>query len=158
LALSGVLAIAAAALAVRGQNSPDLTMLPIDHPAIQYVQGPLDDPVARLDKQLASGKIKLEFRSDRLGYLPSLLRNLGVNPDSQVLVFSKTSFQAAKIAPREPRALFFSDDVMVMKLGCTIRLKEYPRSPRPFLNADRAITRADLCAILTSKSACFAIR
>jgi hypothetical protein len=69
--------------------------------------------VVRLDKQLASGKIKLEFRSDRLGYLPSLLKNLGVNPDSQVLVFSKTSFQAAKISPREPRALFFSDDVMV---------------------------------------------
>jgi hypothetical protein len=113
LALSGALAVAAAALAVRGQNSPDLAMLPIDHPAIRYAQGPLDDPVARLDKQLASGKIKLEFRSDRLGYLPSLLKNLGVNPDSQLLVFSKTSFQAAKISPREPRALFFSDDVMV---------------------------------------------
>jgi hypothetical protein len=31
-------------------------------------QAPLDDPVARLDKQLANGKIKLDFRSDRLGY------------------------------------------------------------------------------------------
>jgi hypothetical protein len=113
LALTGALACAAAALAVGGQNSPDLTILPIDHPAIQYAQTPLNDPVARLDRQLASGQIKLEFRSDRLGYLPSLLKNLGVNPDSQLLVFSKTSFQADKISPREPRALFFNDEVMV---------------------------------------------
>jgi hypothetical protein len=87
-------------------------MLPIDHPAIQYDRAPLDDPIARLDKQLASGKVKLDFRSGRLGYLPSVLQNLGINSDSQ-LVSSKTSFQAAKISPREPRALFFSDDVMV---------------------------------------------
>ena len=113
LGLSGALAVAAAALAVRGQKPPDLTMLPIDHPAIQYDQAPLDDPIARLDKQLASGKIKLDFRYGRLGYLPSVLQNLGINSDSQLLVFSKTSFQAAKISPREPRALFFSDDVMV---------------------------------------------
>ena len=93
LGLSGALAVAAAALAVRGQKPPDLTMLPIDHPAIQYDQAPLDDPIARLDKQLASGKIKLDFRSGRLGYLPSVLQNLGVNSDSQLLVFSKTSFR-----------------------------------------------------------------
>ena len=112
LGLSEALAVGAAALAVRGQKPPDLTMLPIDHPAIQYDRAPLDDPIARLDKQLASGKVKLDFRSGRLGYLPSVLQNLGINSDSQ-LVSSKTSFQAAKISPREPRALFFSDDVMV---------------------------------------------
>jgi len=88
-------------------------MLPLDHPAIRYGEAPLDDPVARLDQQLASGKVKLDYRPDRLGYLTSVLKNLGVQTDSQVLVFSKTSFQAAKISPREPRALFFSDDVMV---------------------------------------------
>ena len=47
------------------------------------------------------------------GPLPGLLQALGVNPDSQTLVFSKTSFQAARIDPRNPRALYFSDDVMV---------------------------------------------
>jgi len=113
LALCGVLAVATVALAVRGQNSPDLTILPIDHPTIQIRPGSLDDPIARWIKQLASGKIKLDFRSGRLGYLPSVLQNLGVNSDSQLLVFSKTSFSGGKISPREPRALFFSDDVMV---------------------------------------------
>ena len=74
---------------------------------------PRDDPVTRLQKRLASGKAKLAFRSDGLGYLPSLLENLGVNADSEMLVFSKTSIQAAKISPRNPRELFFKDDVIV---------------------------------------------
>jgi hypothetical protein len=30
-----------------------------------------------------------------------------------MLVFSKTSFQASKIGPRAPRALFFNDETMV---------------------------------------------
>jgi hypothetical protein len=101
------------ALAAYDQTPADLTILSTDHPAIQYSTAPVDDPVARLDQRLASGKAKLEFRSDGLGYLPSLLENLGVNADSQMLVFSKTSIQAAKISPRNPRELFFNDEVMV---------------------------------------------
>ncbi len=87
--------------------------LPPDHPAIQYLQAPVDDPVARLARRLASGKVQLEFREGGLGYLPSLLGTLGVTPDSQALVFSKTSFQSAKISPRNPRAIYFNDDVAI---------------------------------------------
>ena len=94
-------------------QTPDLTIVPLDHPAIRYADTPAEDPVARLNQQLANGKATLEFRSDGLGYLRSVLEKLGVNPDSQMLVFSKTSFQAARISPRNPRALFFADDVMV---------------------------------------------
>jgi hypothetical protein len=43
----------------------------------------------------------------------SLLDRLGVNVDSQVLVFSKTSFQQRWISPRAPRAVFFNDKVAV---------------------------------------------
>jgi hypothetical protein len=92
-------------------SAQDLTILPLDHPAIQYAKS-ADDAVTRLDRQIASGKAKLDYRPG-LGYLPSLLATLGVNPDSQSLVFSKTSFQAAKISPGNPRALFFNDEVMV---------------------------------------------
>ncbi len=92
-------------------SAQDLTILPLDHPAIGYA-GPAADAVTRLDQQIANGKAKLEYRPG-LGYLPSLLATLGVNPDSQSLVFSKTSFQAAKISPSNPRALFFNDDVVV---------------------------------------------
>jgi len=91
----------------------DATFLPTDHPAIRYSEAPLNDPVTRLNMKLANGSAKLEYDPDGLGYLPSLLKLLGVNPDSQMLVFSKTSFQAPKISPRNPRALYFSDDVQI---------------------------------------------
>ena len=71
----------------------------------------MDDRVTRLARDLASGKVHLTPSAD--GPLPGLLHALGVNPDSQTLVFSKTSFQAARIEPHNPRALYFSDDVMV---------------------------------------------
>ena len=90
----------------------ETSILPIDHKAIQYATGPLDDPVTKLDPDLASGKAKLEF-SPEFGWLPSILKHLDVNVDSQMLVFSKTSFQASKISPRAPRAIFFNDKVTV---------------------------------------------
>ena len=90
-----------------------LPAIPVEHPAIQYSQGTLDDPVTRLAKQLQSGIVKLESRSDASGYLASLLEHLGIKTDSQALVFSKTSFQAPTISPSNPRAIYFSDDVAV---------------------------------------------
>jgi hypothetical protein len=106
-----LLAIVAAAPAARAQVYAE--NLPVDHPAIRYNQGPLDDPVARLSKRIAAGEVKLSFDDKGLGFLPGLLKALGVNPDSQALVFSKTSFQASKISPRNPRAIYFNDDVAV---------------------------------------------
>ena len=85
-----------------------LSNLPANHPAIRYMDAPVDDPVARLIQRGA----KLEPR-EGFGYLPSLLENLGIRPDSQALVFSKTSFQAGKISPRNPRAIYFTDDAAV---------------------------------------------
>src|SRR5262249_24032554 len=46
-------------------------------------------------------------------YLKAVLKALGVSEASQTLVFSKTSFQHARIGPRAPRALYFGDDVYV---------------------------------------------
>jgi hypothetical protein len=94
-----------------GQTLGETALIPIDHPLIQYDTRPMDDRVTRLARDLASGKLHLKASAD--GPLPGLLQALGVNPDSQTLVFSKTSFQAARIDPRNPRALYFSDDVMV---------------------------------------------
>lgn len=113
LALVGATAAAAIVLVAADPVPADPTMVPIDHPAIRYADTPVADPVARLNERLESGKATLEFSNNGLGYLPSVLKNLGINSDSQVLVFSKTSFQAAKISPKNPRALFFADDVYV---------------------------------------------
>jgi len=111
--LALICAVALAATFIAADQSPqDLTILPLDHSAIQYSKTPVNDAVTRLQSEIASGKAKLEYRAG-IGYLPSLLADLSMNPDSQSLVFSKTSFQAAKISPSNPRALFFNDEVMV---------------------------------------------
>ena len=73
----------------------------------------LNDPIARLQKQIELGEVKLDYSSNGWGYLPSLLKHLDLNIDSQILVFSKTSFQISKISPQTPRALFFNDSVAV---------------------------------------------
>ncbi len=84
-----------------------------DHPAIDYANTPVSDAVELLNQKLESGKAKLDYRDDGRGYLTSLLLALDINSDSQMLVFSKTSFQAALISPRKPRALYFNDQVSV---------------------------------------------
>ena len=70
------------------------------------------DAVARLQRRLDAGEVKLEF-DPKQGYLPSLLKALKIPESSQTLVYSKTSFQFDKIAPRTPRAVYFNDDVYV---------------------------------------------
>lgn len=70
------------------------------------------DPVSILDRKLQNGSVSLEH-SGQWGYLKSLLTNLDIATDSQILVFSKTSFQAELISPQKPRALYFNDDVIV---------------------------------------------
>ena len=95
-----------------GQTPGETALIPIDHPSIQYDTRPMDDRITRLGP--GSGQWESPPDSPSAdGPLPGLLQALGVNPDSQTLVFSKTSFQAARIEPRNPRALYFSDDVMV---------------------------------------------
>ena len=104
------LAVTPVALAIAGLNGSYL--LPIDHEAIQYSKAPAEDAIARLQRRIDAGEVKLQA-DDNFGYLRSVLRALAVPESSQVLVFSKTSFQAPRIAPRTPRALYFNDQVSV---------------------------------------------
>src|SRR5512141_2320519 len=89
----------------------DTFFIPLDHPAIQYA-GATADPVGRLEKRLESGQLKLDY-APAGGYLAALLKELAINIDSQVLVFSRTSIQAERISPRTPRAIYFTDDASV---------------------------------------------
>ena len=70
------------------------------------------NPVADLDRRLATGEIRLHFDA-KWGYLPSLLQELGIPLSSQLLVFSKTSAQFRWITPRNPRAIYFNDETYV---------------------------------------------
>jgi len=45
------------------------------------------------------------------GYLRSVLEALSVPIESQIAVFSRTSLQAARISPQNPRAIYFNDSV-----------------------------------------------
>jgi hypothetical protein len=83
----------------------------LDRPPINYSTGTPANAVAPLIADLAAGKVTLEY--DDHGYLAALLKRLDIPRSSQVLVFSKTSFQRARIGPKTPRALYFNDEVMV---------------------------------------------
>ena len=82
------------------------------HPQIDYLAGPTTDPVARLNARLASGEVALHGEPTN-GYLRSILQALDVPVESQLLVFSKTSFQSSRIGPGNPRAIYFNDQVAV---------------------------------------------
>jgi hypothetical protein len=83
-----------------------------DAPPINYSKSRPSDRVADLDSRLAGGRARLSF-DDAHGYLNSVLRELEIPISSQVLVFSKTSFQRQWITPKSPRALYFNDDVYI---------------------------------------------
>jgi hypothetical protein len=87
-------------------------LMPFDEETINYSKTTDESPVSRLQKRLDRGEARLVF-DERLGYLPSVLAALGIRTNSQMLVFSKTSFQRERIAPKSPRALFFNDDVYI---------------------------------------------
>lgn len=79
---------------------------------INYYTAPVDDPVTRLQKQIDDGEVHLDWDAEH-GYLPSVLKALGIPHESQMLVFSKTSLQQERISPSRPRALYFNDDAYV---------------------------------------------
>jgi len=83
-----------------------------DSPAIGYRQAVSQDAVARLQRRINSGEVKLEY-SEKNGYLESVLKALNVPASSQGLVFSKTSFQLHRIMPSSPRAIYFNDELYV---------------------------------------------
>lgn len=101
-----------AVLALWSVSTTAWSQVSFEEPPIDYLRAPLSDPVAELQKRVDQKAVELEFDEDH-GYLKSLLEHLGVPTASQVLVFSKTSFQLKRISPRSPRAVYFDDDVYV---------------------------------------------
>lgn len=100
-------ATSAALLLVIRTSAADL-----NQPPIHYDTAPVENPITRLQKDLAREKARLTFEDDR-GYLKSALKALQIPESSQVLVFSKTSLQRGRITPKTPRAIYFNDDTYV---------------------------------------------
>jgi len=78
-------------------------------PAIAYDTTDTNDPIARVNKQLADGSLSLKFEAGNGGYLRSALAALALPVESQGLVFSQTSFQGQLVNVRNPRAVYFND-------------------------------------------------
>jgi hypothetical protein len=83
-----------------------------DHPAIRYSTGATSDVVSALNAKLGSGAATLKY-DESTGYLRSVLDALSVPVESQMMVFSQTSFQSSQIRMQNPRAIFFNDTVAV---------------------------------------------
>ena len=82
-------------------QSPYRATIRADNPAIHYATAPTADPAAKL--------IDCNAPLD----LAALLHALHIDTSSQALVFAKDSFQASRISPRNPRAIYFTDDAAV---------------------------------------------
>ena len=84
----------------------------LEHPAHAYWKRPLEDPFTELLPDLRSGAVELDYQSDK-AFVASLLEALDIPVSSQLLVFSATSLQQPRISKRNPRALYFNENVYV---------------------------------------------
>ncbi len=79
---------------------------------IEYSLTKAENPVSRLQTKLKKGELNWT-PENKTGFLKPLLQGLGIDLNSQTLVFSKTSFQAKRISPSYPQALYFNDEIYV---------------------------------------------
>jgi hypothetical protein len=78
--------------------------------SIRYSTGPLNNPVADVNKKLQQGAVQLTF-DGRGGFLKSALDALEIPVDSQLLVYSRDSAQGKLVNEQSPRAIYFNDRV-----------------------------------------------
>ena len=83
-----------------------------DREPILYRQSTPRNAISALQARIDTGEVTLAY-DEQFGYLPSVLKALGISVDSQMLVYSKTSLQLRRITPRTPRAIYFNDDLYV---------------------------------------------
>jgi hypothetical protein len=107
-----VLAAGTATLLAQADFQGATHLTPFDEDTIAYSKTKSAGPVAKLQERLDRGQAQL-VRDDRYDFLLSVLTNLQVKPSSQMLVFSKTSFQRERIDPQHPRGIYFGDSVYV---------------------------------------------
>ncbi|HUE88085.1 MAG TPA: hypothetical protein VMO26_18580 [Vicinamibacterales bacterium] len=104
-------ALALWATAIMAQRS-DAFGASRDHVAIQYSSAAVSNAVTALNEKLERGQVSLTSEPVS-GYLRSALGALAIPVESQVLVYSQTSFQARRISRANPRAVYFNDSVAV---------------------------------------------
>ena len=105
LVLSGLI-LACAPAPLRGQSRDEFENSPINYSATQP-----SDIITALEAEMASGAFVIAGSEKEK--MAALLHKLQVPVESQLLVFSNTSFQRGRIRPEHPRVLYFSDNCYV---------------------------------------------
>ncbi len=82
-----------------------------EQPPVNYSSTESRDPLVPLMTRLTSGETI--FTGPAKETVQRLLKELHIPVESQMLVFSKTSFQRSRIRPDHPRAVYFSDTCYV---------------------------------------------
>ena len=90
---------------ILGQAFNDYDQLPHN-----YWKAKLKDPMSLLLENVDDGRLKL-VESNDYHLLENLLNELDIDKESQVLVFSKTSLQRAAVSSKNPRAIYFNDEI-----------------------------------------------
>lgn len=83
-----------------------------DLPPIRYSQTASQDAVAKMVAEIEHGDWVIG-KVDGKTFLKAVLKKLNIPEESQVLVFSKTSFQNSLINQNNPRSIYFSMDAYV---------------------------------------------
>ncbi|MFT5466987.1 MAG: hypothetical protein ACI8UO_002089 [Verrucomicrobiales bacterium] len=91
-------------------QEPDWAVL--TDPAHEYWTRPLNDPLTLMKDELEAGSDELDYSSEK-AFVVSLLKKLDVPVSSQLLVYSTTSLQLRLISPRNPRAVYFNEEIYV---------------------------------------------
>ena len=107
-----LLCLAGESVRAQGDFQGATHVMPFDEDTIAYSKAKEGGPIATLQERINKGEVKLPF-DEKFGYLPALLEALQIQSNSQMLVFSKTSFQRERISPRAPRALYFTDNAYI---------------------------------------------
>src|SRR5436305_9766367 len=104
--LSCLVAVALSVQGALGQSPETYEQAPINYSTAQP-----HDAVAALKARIASGQVIPG--EDGRQIVQTLLRELQIPVESQLLVYSKTSLQRQRIRPDHPRALYFNDTCYV---------------------------------------------
>jgi hypothetical protein len=83
-----------------------------EKPPHNYWQREPQDRFTKIKIALETDKLPLDRTSEK-AFVTSLLKALDISPSTQTLVYSTTSLQLSRISPRNPRALYFNEDVYV---------------------------------------------
>jgi hypothetical protein len=93
-------------------HAEEAPRIPFKDAPHNYFQREPQDAFSKLIPKLESGEVQLDTNNQK-AHLISLLKALDVPATSQLLVYSATSLQSGRINPRNPRALYFNEEVYV---------------------------------------------